>query len=344
MNTTLSWKDFIATFPAKSLSEGSENMACRLMDLSHLGLISIPGEDSQTFLQGQLSCDLDQLTDDHCLLGSLSTPKGRLVSTLTVAKLNNTVHLLLHKDLITNVSQVLGKYIVFSKAKLEDQSDKLICFGLSGVQAENTLSELLTAPINDYDISQNHNLHCVKIPGSIPRYLIVAPLENAREAWAVLAKSSTISNGAQWLLENIEAGIAEISASTKEQFLPHNLNLHLTDGVNFEKGCYTGQEVIARMHYRAKLKSELLICELESSDNKAPVLANLDGAAIRSIENRNLGEVINAAAFKNGCIKALALLPKNENDKDLRPLKVLINNQEFNLNKVELPPYAINNE
>lgn len=73
MNEALSWQDFLAAFPTKNITEDTEGTACRLMDLNHLGLIAIPGEDSGTFLQGQLSCDLDQLSDGHCLLGSLNT-------------------------------------------------------------------------------------------------------------------------------------------------------------------------------------------------------------------------------------------------------------------------------
>lgn len=344
MNEALSWQDFLAAFPTKNITEDTEGTACRLMDLNHLGLIAIPGEDSGTFLQGQLSCDLGQLSNEHCLLGSLNTPKGRSVSTLTVAKLDDTTHLLLHKDLIADVSQVLGKYIVFSKASLEDQSDQLICFGISGDQATKNISELLAAPLNDYDISHQNNLHCIKIPGSIPRYLILAPLDEAQKAWAALSKNSAILDNTQWKLENIEAGIAEVDATTKEQFLPHNLNLHLTGGVNFEKGCYTGQEVIARMHYRAKLKTELFVCELESSDGASPSTAQLDGSAVQDAENRNLGEVISAVAFNKSRIKALILLPKKEADEKLSQLKIQINEQEFNLNKVERPPYAINNK
>lgn len=344
MNEPLPWQDFIASFPTKDMTENTQNTTCRLTDLNHLGLIAMPGEDSQTFLQGQLSCDLNQLSDEHCLLGSLNTAKGRSVSTLTLAKLHDTIHLLLHKDLIADVSQVLGKYIVFSKASLEDQSNKWICFGISGNQATNNISEILPAPVKDYDISHQNKLHCIKIPGSTPRYLILAPSYEAQEAWTALSKSSAVVSNTQWQLENIEAGIAEVGATTKEQFLPHNLNLHLTGGVNFEKGCYTGQEVIARMHYRAKLKSELLICELEPSDGTSPSSAPLNGSTIQDGENRNLGEIISAVLVENGQIKALALLPKKETDENPFQRKIQINKQEFNLNKVERPPYAINNK
>lgn len=344
MNESLPWQDFIASFATKDLAESTQNSPCRLMDLNHLGLIAIPGEDSQTFLQGQLSCDLNQLSAEHCLLGSLNTAKGRSVSTLTLAKLNDTIYLLLHKDLAADVSQVLEKYIVFSKASLEDQGDKWICFGVSGQQATHYISEILPTPVEDYAIRHQDNLYCIKVPGSTPRYLILAPLREAQETWSALSENSVIVRNTQWQLENIEAGIAEVNATTKEQFLPHNLNLHLTGGVNFEKGCYTGQEVIARMHYRAKLKSELLICELEPSNGTSPPTAPLNGSAIQDEESGSLGEIINAVLMENGHIKALALLPKKEADENALQRKVQINGQEFNLNKVERPPYAINNK
>ena len=344
MNDVLSWQNFLASFPINNPTKENTSSPCLLMDLSYLGLISIAGEDSLTFLQGQLSCDLNQLSGDHCLLGSLNTPKGRSVSTLTLAKLNNTIHMLLHKDLTADVLQVLGKYIVFSKASLEDQSNQLICFGVSGESARETISELLPPPLNDYDISHKENLHCVKIPGTITRYLFLAPSIEAQEAWTALSKNSAIVSHTQWQLENIEAGIAEVHAGIKEQFLPHNLNLHLTGGVSFEKGCYTGQEVIARMHYRAKLKTELFICELERCNENTTSTDQLDGLAILEATNRNLGEIINAAYLEKGKIKALAMLPTKELEEGLTKKKVQINNQEFNLNKVERPPYAINNK
>ena len=347
MNTSPTWQDFINSFTAESTLKECQDGTTRLMNLNHLGLIAIPGEDSQTFLQGQLSCDLAQLSDKLCLPGSLNTPKGRTVCTLTLAKLNNTIHMLLPKALHPSVTQLLAKYIVFSKASLEDQNDKLVCFGISGHRAEHLISKQLPSPVNDYDISHKTDLHCIKVPGIIHRYLIIAPLEQAKEFWSSLSEDSHIVDSRQWEIENIQAGIAEVTTAITEQFLPHNLNLHLTGSVNFEKGCYTGQEVIARMHYRGKLKNELYICTFKPITEANSSSTQLDGMAIQlktSETEKNMGEIINAAMLEDGQIIALALLPKKESLEEFSQQNVLINQQEFSLNKVERPPYAIHNK
>lgn len=347
MNEVSSWQNFIASFTGVNASQSIHEDATKLVDLSHLGLIAVPGEDSTTFLQGQLSCDLMQLNNAHCLIGSLNTQKGRAVSTLTLAMLNDTVHLLLHKSLVADVIQVLNKYIVFSKAALETKVDEIICLGVCGKQADTLVAKLLPLPENSYDINHNEHLHCIKIPGTTPRYILLGDFSQAQSAWTSLSKDCVIADLPVWENENIKAGIAEVTAPTKEQFLPHNLNLHLTGAVNFEKGCYTGQEVIARMHYRGKLKSELLICELIPFSGETPPALPLNGTAIQTSteeKTRNLGEIINATVLASGKIMALALLPKKDNLEEFLRQVVVINSQEFNLNRVERPPYAINNK
>ncbi|MBY6189766.1 folate-binding protein [Microbulbifer agarilyticus] len=271
------WRDGYAEFANdKPESKG----ALRLIDLSPLGAIAINGPDSQKFLQGQLTCDLVNLPDGQLTLGSHCNPKGRMISAFFALKLSQSEFvLLMPRDLVATALAALKKYAVFFKTELSDISEEqrwLALCGRDACQAANSLLALSNTPDSDLLPHQlrpfDHNGHPALAAGLSERNVVLqVPAEQAADIWQKLA-----SNGAepgsyqQWLLQLIDSGVPLVYHSTSEVFIPQMLNLHLLDAVSFKKGCYTGQEVVARMQYLGATKRRMYRAQIDSGELPAP--------------------------------------------------------------------------
>ena len=336
------WQQFLSTDnTSKELPVPIENY---LHDLSDLGIIAVSGEDASTFLQGQLSGDMNDLTNDQYIFSSLNTLKGRCVATLTIIKIEGIIHLILSKDLISSVMSTLNKYIVFSQASLHDKSDELILFGLSGNMPSSLTLKNSTALTPKNNMSQTGTQTTLYIPGHKPRYLFIAPYTQAKDTWLRISEEASLGSPKLWELADIEAGSVRVNAVISEQFLPHNLNLHLTGAVNFEKGCYTGQEIIARMQYRGKLKNQVYLCQIHAQASSETDSELLAGSSISSIQNdtaKSIGEIINIVMQTPGNYRALVSLPVDIQTKTL-PTQLQVKDKEISLNELKVPGYAIN--
>ncbi|AQQ69511.1 hypothetical protein Mag101_10610 [Microbulbifer agarilyticus] len=252
----------------------------RLIDLSPLGAIAISGPDSQKFLQGQLTCDLVNLPDGQLTLGSHCNPKGRMISAFFALKLSQSEFvLLMPRDLVTTALAALKKYAVFFKTELSDISEEqrwLALCGRDACQAANTLLALSNTPDADLIPHQlrpfDHNGHPALAAGLSERNVVLqVPAEQAADIWQKLA-SNGVEPGSyqQWLLQLIDSGVPLVYQSTSEVFIPQMLNLHLLDAVSFKKGCYTGQEVVARMQYLGATKRRMYRAQIDSGELPAP--------------------------------------------------------------------------
>lgn len=350
MTSRQAWHDFLSaqTAASKHLTSPDSHPSAQLMDLDHIGIIAIRGADTDSFLQGQLSCDLRRLSEQQSMSGSLNTPKGRTISTLLLIRRGNTVYLLLQRSLVTDVMQVLRKYIVFSKAELEDNSDTQICFALQGDAATSLIKPTCTQLDTPYSTGCVDDTLCIKMPGTCTRYLLMGSVPAAKKTWSMLAQHCSISDSQAWQRAQIESGLAEVSAKTREQFLPHNLNLHLTGGISFEKGCYTGQEIIARMHYRSTPKNELFICTIHLPQSDLMLDAKqIEGSSLYQTQNgqmRAIGEIVNATEDCANTFRALVLLPKDFSLDETNTVSFLLEQKEVHLSHIQRPPYAINNK
>lgn len=323
----------------------AQHDATALIDLDQLGIIAVSGPDAETFLQGQLTCDLRRLNEHTSLPGSLNTSKGRTICTLLVVRAQDAVYLLLQKNVLADVMQVLKKYIIFSKASLSDQSEALCCFSLQGEQAPALIQSVFATSQEPYHTASVDDLHCITLPGPRPRFLLLGKPETAEKQLQHWAKTCVLAGPQLWQRSQIEAGLPEVGAKTREQFLPHNLNLHLTGGISFEKGCYTGQEVIARMHYRSTPKTALFIGTIHLPDHTQRA-EDVEGAQIYESQNgqqRALGEIVNAVAEAPQKLRALMLLPKDFPLDTLSTASFILEHQTVQLGPLQRPPYAITN-
>ena len=205
--------------------------------LRHFGFLKISGVDAVHFLQGYTTCDLTALTDDSAQLGAICNIQGRMLASFIVIRQGQDLILRMHKSLVAKTIAFLTKYIVFSKAELADISENLYCYG---------------APIAESAASKS------PYPAMMDNQTITIDLGNREEQWAA-ADQTTVTTGMieQWTDAELNAGIIWVDENSCEAYLPQTLNYHQLGGISFTKGCYLGQEIVARMQYRGKLKKSL---------------------------------------------------------------------------------------
>lgn len=223
--------------------------------LSHYTLVTVKGPDAEKFLQGQCTCDFSKLASQTRLLGAHCNHQGRMHSNFVAARLDeNTIGLRFHKSIAQNALNALKKYIVFSKADIAMSEYALL--GLVGPKAKALAEDICKQELTEKSFAQNS--HCVVVCHSPSSYEIWCPPDQLDALLEQTSKAEISSiDDELWLLESIRRGEAIIHEALELTLLPQEINLQLTDGIAFNKGCYTGQEVIARLHYKAQLKKHL---------------------------------------------------------------------------------------
>jgi folate-binding protein YgfZ len=217
-----------------------------------IGLLKISGKDAQSFLQGQVTCNVNDLTPDNSLLGAHCNLKGRMQSLFRLL-LDTTVtdypsyFLLLPHSMISFASQHFKKYAIFSKVTIEEAPADLQLIGLYGPGVKQMIEQV------------THDKALVfKLPGHFDRYGLLAPFAVIETIWLKLREQKvTLVSPQAWELLDIRAGLPAVYPSTMDQILPHHANLSILEGISYQKGCYVGQEIIARMQFRGKIKKHM---------------------------------------------------------------------------------------
>ena len=226
-----------------------------LVDLSHLGLLEIGGEDAVTFLQGQITNDIKLLNGHNSQYAGYCNPKGRLLALFLVFAHHNHLHLQFHGALLEPIMKRLKMYVMRSKVTIEDISASILCIGLAGKDAEASLKTIFEkVPRQVHELDSLDNGILIRLPGATPRYLVFSDADHLPGIWKQLQKTHRPVGKTCWDWLEIQAGIPEISLETQEEFVPQMINLDALDGINYKKGCYTGQEIVARTHYLGKVK------------------------------------------------------------------------------------------
>ena len=267
--------------------------------LSHEGVLAVRGVDASKFLQGQLTCNLDYLSDARATLGARCTQKGRMQSSFRILLQGDGCLLAMASELIEAQLADLKKYAVFSKSKLTDESAAWVRFGLQ--DADSVLVSLGLELAHETDaVTRANDLIAIRV--SPNRTELWVPAAQADEVQLRLAAQLTQGSLNDWLLGQVRAGIGQVFAQTREEFIPQMINLQAVGGVSFKKGCYTGQEIVARMQYLGKLKRRLYRLTLEGSELPEP------GAQLFSpVHASSVGNVVIAAQGEQG-IELLAVL------------------------------------
>jgi tRNA-modifying protein YgfZ len=259
--------------------------------LTDLGLIAFSGDDAAHFLHNQLTNDVEHLDAAHARLAGYCSPKGRLLATLLFWKSADGIMVQLPRAIQPAIQKRLQMFVLRAKVKVADAGDK-VALGLSGSTAAGVLAKWFPAmPAEPYakaDADAGTLIRMADVNGT-PRYQWITSAEQAQSAWPDLTAALKPAGAHAWRLSEILAGLPQITQATQEQFVPQMVNFELIGGVNFKKGCYPGQEIVARSQYLGKLKRRMMLATVAAAD-VAP------GTEIFSISDREqpCGMVVNA--------------------------------------------------
>lgn len=240
--------------------------------LSDLGIIEAKGEDAATFLHNQLSNDVEHLNTSQARLAAYCSAKGRMMASFTYWKNQDSIYLQLDRGLQSKVQKRLQMFILRAKATLTDVNDTLISLGLGGAAASEALGAwFATLPAEAYSKVDNEHGTLIRIQDANgqARYQWITSPTSAQQVWAQLTQKLAVVNTSAWRLSQIQAAIPQVTDSTYEQFVPQMINFEIIGGVNFKKGCYPGQEIVARSQYLGKLKRRMSIARIAAVDIKA---------------------------------------------------------------------------
>ncbi|MCG3142891.1 MAG: tRNA-modifying protein YgfZ [Gammaproteobacteria bacterium] len=266
-----------------------------ISDLSHLGIIEVDGEDASRFLGGQLTSDVLSLGADRSSLSAWCTPQGRALALFRVLRAGQAYRLLLPAELAEPTVRRMRMYVLRSRVRITDPGDALACMGVSGAGAAAALARDLALPQSPEAVSDANGLSIVRLPGVSPRLLLLGPPEGLAPLWRRLAAAAPPAGAPAWDFLDITAGLPQVFAATSGKFIPLTLNLELLGGISFGKGCYTGQEIIARMRYRGHLRQRMYIGRADAVDVPPPgARLAVEGAEMSA------GEVVQATPHPEG--------------------------------------------
>ncbi|MDD3518510.1 MAG: folate-binding protein, partial [Chromatiales bacterium] len=277
-----------------------------LCDLSQYGLIGAYGKDAAEFLHGQFTNDIKHLLESRSEMNGLCTAKGRLLTVFRVFRRGETIYLRLPRELLEPTLKRLKMYLLRAQATLEDASDALVRIGFSGPNAIEELHTTLgDAPANVDDVMQRDGLTLIRLPGVHPRFEIYGDLEPMKKLFGTLNVHAAPVGSDTWDLLDILAGLPSVHPQTVEAFIPQMLNLQLVNGVSFNKGCYPGQEVVARTQYLGKVKRRMYRIDIQTRETPVPGTEIFDPNAE---DGQPVGAVVDAQAGPDGGCAALAVV------------------------------------
>jgi tRNA-modifying protein YgfZ len=251
--------------------------------ISHLGVIRVQGDDAASFLHGQLTNDFALLDLDHARLAAFCSPKGRMqASFIGFKRAKDDILLICSRDLLAQTLKRLSMFVMRAKAKLTDATQDFQLLGLVG-------ASVTSADHTPWTLHRDGDVHTVQLypAAAQPRALWIAPT-------GTLAPQGAALTAEQWLWTEVASGVATLSLPVFENFVPQMLNYESVGGVNFKKGCYPGQEVVARSQFRGTLKRRAFIVHADSAlATGAEVFAANDA-------EQSTGTVVQAAPAPQG--------------------------------------------
>jgi hypothetical protein len=308
-----------------------------LASLDHFGVIHVQGDDAKAFIQAQFSNDINLLDTQHVQFSAYCNPKGRMLAQFLVVPYRDGFLLLLTREILAKTLARLRMFVLRSAVTLDDATERSVCLGLIG----NTLSKTLPdsgahLPQDEFMLSEHEQHLYIKMPGPVPRYLVIAELDEAKALWKQLTPRLSTSGASVWHWSDIQAGLPSIWSQTVEEFVPQMMNLELIGGVSFKKGCYPGQEIVARMHYLGKPKRRMFHLHTPVDEPIQPgediYLADGDG--------QSAGKVVIAEPSVGGGSDLLAVLQLvHVNSADLR-----LGNMQGDALQFQSLPYALEAE
>jgi folate-binding protein YgfZ len=236
------------------------NATPALGSLSQFGLVRFAGPDNLSFLQGQLSNDTNRLAAGAPLLAAYSTPQGRVVAVLHLLPHSSGVMAILPREIVLPTVERLRKYVLRAKVRIEDVSDQFAVFGRNG--SDGFPADGLPAPDAEHAYVERNGIGVARLgsdrqPPLTNRHWVIGNTQDLATQGIVSRPMEEPRVEHAWQLADIRAGLPQIYAATREMFVAQMLNLDLIDGISFTKGCFTGQEIIARTQHLGRIKRRL---------------------------------------------------------------------------------------
>ena len=274
-----------------------------LVNLNHLVCYRVEGEDATAFLQGQFSNDIKAVTSAAGQLSSYCTPKGRMLAIFYICKRDDCYFLLTSKDIAEEVVKRLQMYVMRSKVSIKPMEDALI-LGVCGNNYLEILTSLQLSPTDGhYQVSANDSFIAMNIPAANSRYLIVGDQSCAQHLQKLDIKKMNIYSASYWQWLDIMAGLPSITKNVQEAFVPQMANMELIQGVSFSKGCYPGQEIVARLHYLGNANRRMFRVCVEQDK---PI--NIGDDIYTHESDQPIGKFISVVKEKDNKYSALAVL------------------------------------
>ena len=270
--------------------------------------IKVAGTDAEKFLQGQFSNDISSIKEDSYQFSSYSTNQGKVISLLRIIKDQDSFLLLLTTDISEYFMSKLSMYVLMSKVEIEIMSNYKV-YGLSGTASTETIKN------NNYENSVFEKEDCYILNNTSERVSSAIVIHKSNDKLDSLPRFFTSMSFSSLefntnKLADMMRGFLRIDMTTKEKYIPQVLNMEILNGISYKKGCYTGQEIVARTHYLGKIKKRIFSIETESESMKY-------GDVIHNVDSESIGEVISNTQDVQSLNIALAILRLDSLDKEL---------------------------
>jgi folate-binding protein YgfZ len=298
------WNEFLAgqglgADPAADLAAARDGLV--LADLSHWGLIAFNGDEAQTFLHGQVTNDLRGLTPDRAVFAGYCSAKGRMLANFLVFRRAGDFLVMLPESVREAVQKRLSMFILRAKVKARDAGAEWVRLGLSGPGAAELLAEAMGAVPGPAIMAMAHTEDVFAIRLGDARFDLFVRPERAPELWRRLAARARPVGAAAWDWLMVAAGIPAIVPATQDQFVPQMANMVELGGVSFQKGCYPGQEIVARSQYLGTQKRRLYLAHVETPAEPGDALYS------PALPDQAAGKVANVAPAPAGGYDLLAV-------------------------------------
>jgi hypothetical protein len=292
----------VASFgaPAEELTAARD--AAAVCDLSPVAVLRIAGADASAFLQGQLTSDVAALGIGATQYSAWCSPKGRMLANFLVRRAGEASYeVLLPAGLSESIAKRLRMFVLRSRVTIAEVSDEMVRLGVGGPGAVDAIRAATGAAPAVHEVATFGEIAVAALPG--PRYIVMAAPDAAPSSWARVAGTARPAGFAAWEWLTIRAGVPVITPPTADLFVPQAANWDALGGVSFQKGCYAGQEIVARTQYLGRLKERLALAHL---DAPAPGAGGRLYSAV--FGEQACGTIVNAAASPNGGSDLLVVL------------------------------------
>ena len=270
-------------------------------ELTHNALLRVTGDDAAAFLHGQFTNDVEALPVDAAQWSGWLTAKGRMLASFLLVRRAEDFLLMLPAEIVEPVAKRLRMFVLRSKVKIEDVTAAHARFGVAGEAARTAIASFFGGVPEPMRVARHDEAICIALEAD--RFVVFAPVAMADRVREALTQGGAVAGGEAWEAASIRAGVPTIVAATQEAFIPQMVNYELIGGVSFKKGCYPGQEIVARTHYRGGLKRRMALAHFAAGEAPKPG----DALFSTAFGEQAAGEVANVAAVPEGGFDALVV-------------------------------------